>query len=327
MQPNKQTVHIDGPLTNMSVAYMQRTDEFIAGKIAPIIPVEKASDLYFEFPKDAWYRDDAKPRAVGTKASSSGYDVVTGNYSCKEFAHRHPIYDRVKANADNPLNLERSGVNFVTRNMLQRFERLFTTTYFTTGMWANDLTGNASPSGAQDYFWDDDTNGNPVGNVDVGKETILKATGFEPNTMVMGYQLFNKIKESAVFLEKIKYGGGPGNPAIVTPQALAQVFGVERLFIAKSIVNTAKQGATAAMSFNFGKSAWIGYVNPNPAIEMPSALYTFAWTGVSQGLGEQAAVKRYRQEDLACEWIEAAMSLDIKKISADLGYFFNGIVS
>lgn len=327
MLPNKQAVHVDGPLTNMSVAYMQKTEEFIASKIFPIIPVEKASDQFFVFPKDAWFRDDAKPRAVGTKAASSGYEVETDNYSCEEFAHRHPIYDRVKANADSPINLEKNAVNFCMRNMLQRLERMFVTDFFTTGVWGTDIEGEASSVGAgETYHWSDDTNGNAVGDIDLAKETILQATGFEPNTMIIGYQVFNKLKEAAQFEEKIKYGGGPNTPAIVTQQALAQIFGVDRLFVAKSIVNTAKKGATAAMSFNFGKAAWVGYVNPAPAIEMPSAGYTFAWKGVSEGLGEQAATKRYREEALACEWIESAMAPDIKKVGADLGYFFNGII-
>ena len=328
MQPNKQAVHIDGPLTNMSVAYMQKTEEFIASKIFPVVPVEKASDKYFVFPKDAWFRDDAKPRAVGTKAASSGYDVETDNYSTEEFAHRHPIYDRIKANADNPISLERNAVNFGTRMMLQRLERMFVTDFFTTGVWGTDVAGvSGSPGAGETKHWSDDTSGNAVGDVDEAKETVLKNTGFEPNTMVIGIQVFNALKEAAQFEEKIKYGGGPNAPAIVTQQALAQIFGVERLFVAKSVVNTAKQGATFAGSFNFGKSAWVGYVNPEPAIEMPSAGYTFAWTGVSQGLGEQAAVKRYREEALACEWIEAQMALDIKKVGADLGYFFSSIVA
>lgn len=327
MQPNKQTVHVDGPLTNMSVAYMQSTSAFIVKDVFPVVPVEKASDQYFVFPKDAWFRDDAKPRGVGTKAASSGYDVETANYSCDEFAHRHPIYDRVKANADNPINLEKNAVNFCMRQMLQRLERMFVTDFFTTGVWATDIEGEASSVGAgETYHWTDDTNGNPVGDIDLAKETILQSTGFEPNTMIIGYQVFNKLKEAAQFEEKIKYSGGPDAPAIVTQRAMAQIFGVERLFVAKSVVNTAKEGATFAGSFNFGKNAWVGYVNPTPAIEMPSAGYTFAWTGVSQGLGEAAATKRYREEALACEWIESAMSLDIKKVGADLGYFFNGII-
>lgn len=328
MQPNKQTVHINGPLTNMSVAYMQKTEEFITAQVAPIIPVEKASDDYYVFPKDAWFRDDAKPRAVGTKAASSGYDVETDSYSCKEFAHRHPIYDRVRSNADSQINLERNGVNFCMRMMLQRLERMFVTNYFKTGVWGTDITGvSGSPSSGEVKQWSDDTNGDPVANVDAAKEQILLDTGFEPNTMIIGYQVFNALKEAAVFAEKIKYGGGPSQPAIVTQQILAQIFGVERLLVAKSIVNTAKQGADASMSFNFGKAAWLGYVNPSPAMEMPSALYTFAWKGVSQGLGEYAATKKYREEALACDWIESAMSLDIKQVSAELGYFFTSIVA
>ena len=39
--PKMQNIHIDRALTNMSVAYMQDADVFIAGKVFLIIPVQK----------------------------------------------------------------------------------------------------------------------------------------------------------------------------------------------------------------------------------------------------------------------------------------------
>lgn len=46
-QPTASDVHIDKPLTNISVAYIQNTNEFIADKVFPTVPVDKQTDKYF----------------------------------------------------------------------------------------------------------------------------------------------------------------------------------------------------------------------------------------------------------------------------------------
>ena len=46
-QPNASDVHIDSPLTNISIAYMQDQKEYIADKIFPVVPVDKQGDKYF----------------------------------------------------------------------------------------------------------------------------------------------------------------------------------------------------------------------------------------------------------------------------------------
>ena len=41
--PTRQQIHIDRPLTNISVAYMQDAKNFIADKVFPTIPVQTIS--------------------------------------------------------------------------------------------------------------------------------------------------------------------------------------------------------------------------------------------------------------------------------------------
>src|ERR1017187_6613169 len=48
-QPTLQDVHVNRPLTNISVAYLQEAAgvEFVADKAFPAVPVENKSDLYY----------------------------------------------------------------------------------------------------------------------------------------------------------------------------------------------------------------------------------------------------------------------------------------
>ena len=69
--PGRNSTHIDRALTNISVAYMQSADTFIADKVFPMIPVQKQSDTYFEYDKESFFRDDARERAKGTESAGT----------------------------------------------------------------------------------------------------------------------------------------------------------------------------------------------------------------------------------------------------------------
>jgi hypothetical protein len=44
--PTQADLHVNVPLTNVSIAYIQKADAFIATKVFPKVPVSKQSDLY-----------------------------------------------------------------------------------------------------------------------------------------------------------------------------------------------------------------------------------------------------------------------------------------
>jgi hypothetical protein len=108
---------------------------------------------------------------------------------------------------------------------------------------------------------------------------------------------------------------------------LAQMFGVERVLVAMAIRATNAEGATAAYSFVHGKHALLMYVNPRPSILQPSAGYTFAWRGVSQGIGATIGISRFPMREIKSERVEAEKAWDNKVVGADLGYFMNAAVS
>ena len=65
-QPTQNQVHVDAILTNISVAYMQQQQNFIATRVFPVVPVSKQSDKFFTYTKNDWFRDEAQRRADAT---------------------------------------------------------------------------------------------------------------------------------------------------------------------------------------------------------------------------------------------------------------------
>ena len=68
---------------------------------------------------------------------------------------------------------------------------------------------------------------------------------------------------------------------------------------------------------------------PAPALEVPSAGYSFEWTGISHGLGESLALTRIPMPWLGdgVTRIEGQIAIDQKVVGSNLGYFFNGAVA
>ena len=137
-QPTSSAVHaVDVPLTNISTAYIQSQDNFIAGKVFPVVPVMKQRDRYYTYTKNDWFRDEAKARADGTESAGSGYGLSTSTYSCDVFAIHKDIGYQARNNADAGINLDRDATEFVTQRLLLRREIQWVSDYFTTSVWGH----------------------------------------------------------------------------------------------------------------------------------------------------------------------------------------------
>lgn len=312
-QPVSGDVHVNTPLTNISVAWVQNATNFVADKVFPIVPVEKQSDLYYEFDRGDFLRDEAKARAESSESAGSGFRLSTTSYNCRVEALHKDIDDRVRSNADSVLSLDAAATQFLAQKMAIRRDRRFATQFFTTGVWGTDST----PSN----LWDTST-GTPRKDVDAGKTAILNVTGFEPNTLVMSYAVFVALRSSADVRDQFKYTSADS----IDEAMLARYFGLQNLFVAKGVYNSANEGQTSTGAAIFGKHALLCYVPPAPGLMTPAAGYTFAWSGYT-GAVNGMRTKKFRMENLNSDRIENEMAIDLKTVSSALGYFFNGAVS
>ena len=316
-QPTRNSVHVDAVLTNISVAYIQDRSKYVATQVFPIITVDKASDVYFTYTKNDWFRDEAQRRADSTESAGSGYNLTTASYNADVWAFHKDIGNQTRANADNPINLDSEATEFVTQRLLLRQERKFVSDVFTTGVWGTDRTLAGTDQ------WSDFVNSDPRDDVDTAVEAILGVTGFRPNTMVVGWQVWRRLKNHPDFREQIKYTSSDN----MTPGMVARMLEIDRFIVASSIYATNEEGGTAAYSFNFGKAAWIGYVNPSPGLLAPSAGYTFAWNGVSGTLGANVGISSIEMPLKKATRVEGEIAFDNKIVATDLGYFINAAVA
>jgi hypothetical protein len=313
-QPTQSQVHVDAVLTNMSVAYQQEAENFIASRVFPTIPVAKQSDIYFTYTQGDFFRDQAKVRADGTESAGSGYGLSTASYSSQVWALHKDIGDQVRANSDSPLDPDMDATRFLTQQMLIRQERDWAGNYFTTGVWDTDSTPSTlwSASGSD-----------PIADIEAGKNAILSNTGYLPNTLVLSYNTYSILKNHADFVDRYKYTSADS----ISAELLARIVEVDRIFVMKGVYNAAAEGATASYSQIGDKDALLCYVAPQPGLMTVSAGYNMTWSGVGGGLGTSSAVSRFRMDHLRADRIEIQSAWDFKVVASPLGYFFSNAVA
>jgi hypothetical protein len=327
-QPTASSVHVNVPLTNISIAFLQDPGKFVADKVFPIVPVQKQSDRYYEYDRPAWLRDEAKLRAPSTESAGGGWTLTnTATYFCDVVAYHKDIDDQVRANADSVINMDRDATAFVIQKILLKREVDFAATFFTTGVWTTDQTGVAAAPAANQFLQWDQSASTPVEDIEAQRTAILGLTGFEPNVLLVGRHVFKALKNHPDILDRIKYGGTSANPAIVTPAMLAEVFGVEKFLIANAIKDTSLEGATAAPGFIFGKAALLCYAPASPGLLTPTAGYIFAWTGLEGANAFGTRINTFRADLIKSDRVEAEAAYDMVKIAADLGKFFTAAVA
>lgn len=316
--PTRSSVHIDQPLTNISIAYRQDANNFIADQVFPRVPVSKQSDKYFTYDIGDFYRTDAQKRAPGTESAGSGWRMSTDSYFCDVWAVHKDVDDQTRANADTGINLDKDASDFCMLDILIRKEVDWVTHFFSTSLWTGSTTATDITPG---NLWDT-VAGTPIDDIAEQSDSIAKKTGYKPNTLVLGPEVFKELKEHPDILDRIKYT----QTGVVTRDILAGLFEVDRVLVPYAVRNTAAEEATDSYSFIYGKHALLCYVAPNPGLMTPSAGYSFVWSGLGNNAYGQA-VSKFRMDHLKADRVELEAAFDHKQVGANLGVFFSSAVS
>jgi hypothetical protein len=325
-QPSRSDVHINAPLTNISIAFIQNASNFIASNVFPNISVLKQSDAFFTYDRGEFNRDEMEERAPGTESAGGTYEIGNDNYFARTRAFHKDIPDQVRANADSPISMDRDATTYVSQKALIKKEVLWNGTFFITGVWTNERDGvTGAPTGSDFQFWDEAAS-TPIEDVRAGRRTVLESTGFMPNVIVLGRPVYDALLDHPDIIGRLDRGQTTG-PAIANRDALAALFELDEVLVMDAIQNTAKEGQADVHSFIGGKNALLAYRTPTPGILVPSAGYTFSWTGLMGSGAMGGRIKRFRREALESDRIEIQMSFDQKLIAADLGAFFLGAVA
>lgn len=262
-------VHIASALSKMLVAYSNR--ELVADMVLPVVAVDKRTDFIFQLPVETM-QTIAQAQITGQRSRPNEikYSINhTLTYNVSDFGLIDFVSKDELSNADAPLRpydyAQRIIVNFLK---LAREIRA-AAVVFATG----NYTGQTSAlSGAA--MWDTPT-GDPVTDI----LTKIEQTFVRPNTMVIGGQVWPKLRTNPNVLKYVL--GRPSTksgatPLVVDKDTFAQAFELDNVIIGRAKYNNAAEGATVSSTYIWGKSCALIRVEEQPNPRETSAFgYTY----------------------------------------------------
>ena len=314
--PDRGTIHVSRPLSNVATA--TKFPDLIWDKVMKPVPVDKETGKYYEFGEEflRYYGKKRADKTPGNRVDS--YSSSTSTYDCEQRSYFDIVSEREINLADDIIKPKTR----VTRN-LQRIVALQQEVEVAAQVFnASNYTGmTVTPTNK----WNANSSlGDPQGDVETGKTAILKEVGVMPNIMVVGKEVDDQLKIHPDITEMFKYT----QKGVMTPELLAQFFGVDKYIVGKSVYTTSKQGqSTDTKSFIWGKNCALLYVPDMAAIEEPAWGYTFLhklFGGLTTRVSDYDASYDYGN---GSRKIEADTSYDIKITGKKGGYYINAAVT
>lgn len=330
--PNQ--VHIDVPLTNLTVAQLQSDENFIADKVFPNVPVDKQSGKYYTWPRGQFNRvGDVKKLAPGVESETIDLNVSQDNFFCEVYALGMEFTEQMLGNVDNQLNVRLAGATMLATRMRLKREIDWIETYFAPGVWTTQYTGVASaPTAAQFIRWSDGAS-DPIKDVTRAKTALYLTSGgaasYNDYVAVMTQDVYDALINHPNLINRLNGGATTVNTALVTQQKIAELLGVSEILIPRAIANTAKEGLPDAHDF-VAKGRFAIFSRPKaPGLMVPASGYNFTWNaGTNAGFGIQ--VNSFTGEHLAIkhivEKLEVINCWDMKVVSPDMAVFFDQVV-
>lgn len=326
-QPSAAQLHVDRFLTNMAVAWSQDQANFVADKVFPMCPVTKESDLYAVYQKGTFYRQNQmRPRPLGGRPPSAGYEITEGNYRCIEWSLEHLIDDRTRQNADQPLDPDLAGMRFLQTQALIQRDSLWAQKYFVTGVWGTDWTGVASAPSANQFLQWDQSGSDPIQFIRGRCVDVAGKTGYRPNVVVFGALAYEAFINHPDVLDRIKFT----QRGIVSSDIVAALLDVDKVVSPRAVANSAHEGQADNIAYIANQTnVMLAYAAPAPSIQEPSAGYTFAYTGLLPGMDNAfgGVIQRGREELAHSDVLQIRASYDQEVVASDLGEMFQTVVS
>jgi hypothetical protein len=319
------SVHIDQPLTNLTLAYVQSQENFIADKVFPTVGVAKQSDKYYIYDRASMNRSgDVKKLAPRTEVDRIGLALSNSSYFADVYGLGMDFDEQTLANEDAALEIRAAGAQTLVNRILIDREEKFASTFFAASVW----TGESTPAN----LWSDYTNSTPITDVTTARRAMqLTSGGYKPNTMVVGKEVRDILINHPDILARLNGGATVSNTALVTNAKLAEIFEVESFFVMEAVKNSGAEGLAESNAFIGGKHALLTHTPSSAGLMTPAAGLTFAWNSISGVNNLGVSIESFSDDALkrmqVAEHIQAKMAYDMKVVGADLGYFFNACVA
>ncbi len=152
--------------------------------------------------------------------------------------------------------------------------------------------------------------GDPIKDIEDGKEVIRQRTGMRPNTITMGASAYASLK----FHPKLAAALGTQERKLITLEHLKAIFGVENIFIGEALA----ADGTGATGDIWGDNVTLAYVaKPGSGESADHDIPSFGYTLRKKGLPE---TDKYPAEGNKVQYVRHTDMYKVVVVGADAGY-------
>lgn len=288
-------------LSNVSVRYNNVL--YQADNIFPLLSVPKRTGNYFVYDKENLRAPVETRRSGLARANRVDFNVTKASYGpLTERSLEQGVDQDLLDEAEDPLApLTDATMNVSDKMLLQREQDLASMIFSTSNM-----TYNTTISGTSQ--WNNYSTSNPLLDVQ-NAINAMKQNTVTPNTMIMGYQVWNQLINHPVFQDRIKYS----QLGVLTLELAARLFNVQRIIVGEAVVNIAVEGQTDSLGYIWGKSVVLAYCSPTPGIRQVSFGYHLTLTA-------KKYVDNWYEQAVKGYFVRANDYYDRKIIAQEAGY-------
>jgi hypothetical protein len=235
--------------------------------------------------------------------------------------------DFQRTHAPGVIDPRKAKMRWIAEQLNLHLDYKWAKAFWNPDAWNHVFEGSDSPTGGNQFYFIDNSNCDPI-KLFNGLFTYMRQNGLrKPNKLGLGMNVYGALQTNEAVLERIKYMGSEANPATVTANVLAQLFGVEEVVVSEAAINKAPQGQADDMQFVCDPNAMmLCYTTNGPAIDEPTAGYTFAYDML--GNGQYLALQSYLGEPAThSEFAEGLVATDHRIAAQDLCIFLKNAVS
>ncbi len=262
---------IDPILANVAQGY--QNGELVGLNLFPAVPVQVSGGQIIEFGREAFRLYNAR-RAPGgdTKRIQFGYlgkHFALLQDSLEGQVPREYLRD---AKLVPGIDMGSRAVNSTMKALMLRLE--WDQAQLATNPANYDVNHTVTLSGGSK--WSTST-GNPLTDVDNGREQIRSTVGQYPNTMLMSAKAFVAAKNNPNVIARFQYNSSvPIDGTSITTQMMAGLFNIDKVIVGKAITFDDANNSTDI----WGNSVVLAYVPDRPSgLEEPSYGYTYTMEG------------------------------------------------
>lgn len=303
---------VDKILSQFSQMY--RNKVYIAEQILPVLTVKERTGKFAKYGKEnlRFYKNQLL-RTPGTRALTVDYTVSQGEYSCQEHAIEKPVPDEFVNNTDDPYNPKRDATAVLMDNIWVNQEVALQTMMSDTAV----LTLNTTLVGPAQ--WNDYANSDPIGDIESAIEAVRTSTGQRPNVLVLGRQVWLKLKYHPDVRDQLKYTNGGQLSDGQMGQYLKDFFSLEEVIVGEAVKNLSVDGQADNVADVWGKDAWLIYRTPRPSLM--NATFGMTLTDVPR------LVDTYREEAFKSDIIRVRYSYDQAFFDVGLAYLIKNAIA